>query len=299
MNTKEQVTVCICTFKRPCFLQRLLKEVGVQKTRDLFGFAIVVVDNDAQQSARKVVDDFANSSPIKTTYYVEPTSNIALARNKAVGSASGDYLAFIDDDEIPTNDWLLTLLQACKQYEADGVLGPVHPHFEVAPPEWLTKGGFYNRPTHKTGFVMNWEEARTGNVLIRKRILDGESPVFRPEFGTGGEDQDFFRRMMEKGHTFIWCDEAPAFETIPPHRWECGFLLKRALLRGKTSLRHPKNRLQNIAKSIVAVPLYAIALPLLLILGRHLFMKYFVRLFDHLGRLLALINLNPIQQRCN
>ena len=280
-------------------MKRLLTDVLAQQTRDVFDFNIVVVDNDAEQSAKDVVTGLAHNSKIELGYHVESTSNIALARNKAVHFGRGEYLAFIDDDEVPLNDWLQTLLKACKQYGAAGVLGPVHPRFEGAPPQWLTKGGFYNRPTHKTGFVMSWDEARTGNVLIRRQILDGEEPVFKPEFGTGGEDQDFFRRMMAKGHTFIWCDEAPAYETIPPHRWEWRFLLKRALLRGKTSFRHPKNRLQNIAKSMIAVPLYIIALPLLLIFGQHYFMKYFVRLFDHLGRLLAMLRLNPIQERCH
>ena len=245
MNTKDQVTVCICTYKRPAFLERLLTEVITQQAADVFDFNIVVVDNDVGQSARDVVTELGHKSKVALGYHVESTSNIALARNKAVQSATGEYLAFIDDDEVPLNDWLLTLLKACKQYGAAGVLGPVHPRFEGEPPEWLTKGGFYNRPTHETGFVMSWDEARTGNVLIRRHILDGEDPIFKPEFGTGGEDQDFFRRMMAKGHTFIWCDEAPAFETIPPHRWEWRFLLKRALLRGKTSFRHPKNRLQK------------------------------------------------------
>ena len=280
-------------------LQRLLKEVAAQETGDLFEFSIVVVDNDPEQSARNVAANFAATSPVQVTYETERTSNIALARNKAVASANGEYLAFIDDDEIPVKNWLLTLFLACQKYRSDGVLGPVHPQFEGTPPDWLKKGGFYNRPTHETGFVMSWNEARTGNVLIRKKILEGEQPVFRPEFGIGGEDQDFFRRMMEKGRTFIWCDEAPAFETIPPHRWEFGFLLKRALLRGRISSRHPKNRVQNIIKSVVAVPLYTIALPLLFLLGQHLFMKYFIRLFDHVGRLLALLNLNPIEERCN
>jgi succinoglycan biosynthesis protein ExoM len=298
-STKDQISVCVCTYKRPLLLKRLLEELACQETKDLFDFSIVVVDNDSHQSARQVVTDFAGSSLIETIYCIEPASNIALARNKAVESAKGEYLAFIDDDEVPGKDWLLGLLKACKTYGVDGVLGPVKPHFEVAPPEWLTKAGFYNRPTHETGFVMTWQEARTGNVLIRRQILNGLDPVFRPEFGIGGEDQDFFRRMIDKGHTFIWCNEAPAYETVPPHRWKRRFLLKRALLRGKITFRHPTNRLSNIIKSVIAVPLYGIALPFLLILGHHLFMKYFVRLFDHLGRLLALINLNPIKERCN
>jgi glycosyltransferase involved in cell wall biosynthesis len=299
VNQKEQVTVCICTYKRPSFLKRLLEELVRQETGGLLDFSIVVVDNDSHESARQIVTDFATSSPIETSYCVEPISNIALARNKAVKSAKGDYLAFIDDDEVPLKDWLITLVKTCRNFGADGVLGPVKPHFEVTPPTWLTKAGFYNRPTHETGFVMSWQEARTGNVLIPRRILEGVEEIFRPEFGTGGEDQDFFRRMIDRGHTFIWCNEAPAYETVPPHRWERQFLLKRALLRGKATIRHPRNRIQNIVKSMIAVPLYGLALPFFLIVGQHVFMKYSVRLCDHLGRLLALIRLNPVNERCH
>src|ERR1017187_7584914 len=239
----EHISVCICTYKRPAFLKRLLEELRCQTTEGSFGYSIVVVDNDREESAREVVNSFASSSAIETSYCAEPTPNIAMARNKVVQCGKGDYLAFIDDDEFPAKDWLLVLFRACKAYGVDGVLGPVKPHFEVMPPKWLTKAGFYDRATHDTGFVMGWQEARTGNVLIRRRILDATREVFRPEFGTGGEDQDFFRRMLDKGHIFIWCNEAPVYEIVPPHRWKRRFLLKRALLRGKTTSKHPVNRL--------------------------------------------------------
>jgi glycosyltransferase involved in cell wall biosynthesis len=295
----EHISISICTYKRPAFLRRLLEELRCQATEGLFAYSIVVVDNDREESAKEVVSSFASNSAVETSYWVEPIPNIAMARNKGVQRTKGDYLAFIDDDEFPARDWLLVLYKACRTYGVDGVLGPVKPHFEAVPPKWLTKAGFYDRATHDTGFVMGWQEARTGNVLIRRQILDEIGEAFRPEFGTGGEDQDFFRRMLERGHTFIWCNEAPVYEIVPAHRWKRRFLLRRALLRGKTTFKHPANRLRNIAKSIVAVPLYAIALPFLFVAGHHLFMKYLVRLFDHAGRLLALANLNPIKERNN
>lgn len=296
---KEHISVCVCTYKRPQLLKRLLDEVERQKTDGLFSISIVILDNDREESAQKTVAEFAKASSLETRYLMEPTPSFALARNKVVKNARGDYLAFIDDDEFPGNDWLLTMFKTCKAYGVAGVLGPVLPHFDVPPPRWLVKGGFYDRPRHETGFVMSWQESRTGNVLLKREIIEGMDEVFNPEFRTGGEDQDFFRRMTDKGHKFIWCDEAPAHETVPPHRWERRFLLKRALLRGRISFNHPKNRLRNLAKAFVAVPLYGIALPFLLVAGHHLFMKYLVRLCDHTGRLLALMNLNPIKERNN
>jgi succinoglycan biosynthesis protein ExoM len=230
---------------------------------------------------------------------MEPTPNIALARNKVVSQTRGDFLAFIDDDEFPAKDWLLVLFKTVKSHGVSGALAPVLPQFEVEPPRWLKRAGFYDRPRHETGFVMKFQECRTGNVLLRRSIIDGLAEVFRSEFGTGGEDVDFFRRMMEKGHKFIWCDEAPVYEVVPAHRCDKKFLLKRALLRGEISSRQSRGRLKNILKAVIAVPAYTLALPVLLLLGRHLFMRYLVRMFDHLGRLLAVVGLNPMRERCN
>lgn len=297
--SKKHITVCICTFKRPQLLQRLLEKVAKQQGRDRFDVSIVVVDNDSNQSAKQTVTEFAQTFPIQTTYDTEPVASFARARNRVVANATGDFIAFIDDDEFPDDNWLLTMFETCETHGVAGVLGPVLPHFETPPPSWLVRGGFYDRPRHQTGFVMSWQESRTGNVLFRRTIIEGVEPVFNLEFALGGEDQDFFRRMMEKGHRFIWCDEAPAYETVPPHRWKRSFLLRRALLRGRMTFTQQKNRWCNIGKSMIAAPLYLAALPLLLIAGHHLFMKYLIRLGDHTGRLLAMVSLNPVKERNN
>src|SRR2546425_6708031 len=195
-NETPHISVCICTYKRLRLLQRLLEKLGGQDTNGLFTYSIVVADNDHLQSAKAVVCDFAAASRIPITYCVEPRQNIALARNKAIENAKGDFVAFIDDDEFPTKRWLLTLFEASNEYDVDGVLGPVKPHFDEAPPKWVVKGRFYERPTYPTGFVIDWRKGRTGNVLLKKRIFAAVAQPFRPEFLTG-EDQDFFGRMIE------------------------------------------------------------------------------------------------------
>jgi cellulose synthase/poly-beta-1,6-N-acetylglucosamine synthase-like glycosyltransferase len=273
----------------------LLSELRVQDTGGLFTYSIVIADNDELQSAEAVTLDFAAGSHIETRYCVEPRQNIALARNKAVENARGDFLAFIDDDEFPGKRWLLTLFKACNDYDADGVLGPVRPYFDKDPPKWVVKGKFYERPTYRTGLVIDWRKGRTGNVLLRRRIFAPGGQAFRPSFLTG-EDQDFFRRMIEKGHSFIWCNEAVAYEVVPPIRWKRTFLLRRAWLRGAIAVVHPAFGPRQIAKSVIAVPVYAAALPFALVLGHHRFMTLLVKLTDHLGKLLSLLGINPIRE---
>lgn len=291
------VTVCICTFRRPTLLKRLLEELQEQKTGNQFTLSIVVCDNDRGQSAAVVVSAARQKTAIDIKYCCEPLKNIALARNKALGQAHGNFIAFIDDDEFPEGDWLLKLLKTCDEHRADGVLGPVRPHFESPPPSWVVRGRFCERPEHATGRRMRWDECRTGNLLFRKQILDGVAEPFTPEFGTGGEDKDFFMRLTRQGRTFIWCNEAIAYEAVPPSRCTRSYLLKRALLRGRNILKHPVGRFGLLARSAVALPMYSLALPACLLLGQHRFMRYCIKLCDHLGRLLAILGVNPVSER--
>lgn len=295
--TKEpkHITVCICTYKRPHLLKRLLETLGDQDTTGPFTYSITIADNDHLQSAGDVVSDFGLSSHIPVTYCVEPRQNIALARNKAIENATGDFVAFIDDDEAPNRQWLVKLFRALRDYDADGVLGPVRPHFEDGAPKWVIKGRFYDRPEHPTGLRLEWSQCRTGNVLLKRQLVAGDAQPFRPEF-LSGEDQDFFRRMTEKGHAFIWCNEAPVYEVVPPVRWKRGFLVRRALLRGVFSQRNRRSSLLPIAKSLIAAPAYVVALPIALVMGQAKFMSYIFSLSYHIGRLLAVLGINPIRK---
>ena len=288
------IAVCICTYKRPLFLKRLLKELSEQQTEDRFTYSIIVADNDRLESARPVVADWKDKTRVAITYCAEPCPNIALTRNKAVENAHGDFISFIDDDEFPTPTWLLTLFKACEQYDADGALGPVKPYFESEPPAWVVKGKFYDRPTYPTGYVIDWRKGRTGNVLLNSHVFEGLEQPFRPDLLTG-EDQDFFRRMINQGYRFIWCAEAVAYEHVPPTRWKRSFMLRRALFRGKISLIHPTSRFREVLKSAIAIPAYVVVLPFMLVLGQGIFMRYLVKTCDHAGKLLAMLGLNLVK----
>lgn len=293
----RHVHVCICTYKRPLMLKRLLEAVDRQRTDELFSFSIVVADNDPAESARPIVEAFVVDHLTPVIYQSQPEKNIALTRNASVAPANGEFIAFLDDDEFPVDDWLIQLVQACDHYEAAGVLGPVRPYFDEPPPSWILKGRFCERPEPPTGTLMEGSKCRTGNVLFRRSILASDAVPFDPAFPNGGEDVDFFVRMNRRGHVFYWCNEAPAYESVPPSRQTRQYMLKRALLRGKNSLKISHGRKAMIAKSLLAVPLYALLLPFTLLAGQHVFMKYCIRFCDHFGRLTALVGLNPVTER--
>jgi succinoglycan biosynthesis protein ExoM len=289
------ISVGVCTFKRPSMLKRLLHELQAQESKGAFTHSVVVVDNDQNESARAIVEEFATESRLAVAYVVEREQNIALARNRAVREADGDFVAFIDDDEFPEPEWLLQLLDACGRPGIAGALGPVLPHFSPDVPRWVVDGGFYDRPRHPTGTVLTWSQTRTGNTLLKRELFPRDGLAFNPQC-LEGSDQEFFRRMIEAGHTFTWCDEAVVFEEVPPARWTRSFLVRRATFRGVGSVRNHAFTLRPIALSLLAVPVYAAALPIGLLAGQALFMRYVFKLSYHMGRLFAAVGINPIRE---
>jgi succinoglycan biosynthesis protein ExoM len=289
------ISVCICTYKRPELLRRTLEGVSTQQTEDLFTYSVVVADNDKVQSARSVVEDIACYSPVPIKYCNEPRQGIARARNKATENATGDFVAFIDDDEFPTGNWLLTLFKTIGKYDVAGVLAPVNPYFESDAPKWVVKGGFYDRPVHPTGMTLQWRNCRTGNVLLKRELFAGTDEPFNPEC-LSGEDQDFFRRKISEGQIFTWCHEAPVHEVVPPVRWRRSFLIRRALFRGIFAQRNHGWQPLRVLQALVSVPVYIVALPITLVFGQATFMSCAFKLFYHAGRLFGLMGVNPIQQ---
>lgn len=289
---KPHIDVCLCTYKRPNLLKELLPKLLSLETSKLFTYSIIIVDNDCAQSARRVVEPFQETAKIKITYAMEPEANIAKARNKALELATGDLIAFIDDDEQPGEDWLLRLYRQMQIHSADVIMGPVWPVYRSKPPVWVEKGKFFLRSFPPSGFLKRWQDGRTGNLMIKRSILVEQKLSFNPEFGQGGEDQDFTRQLMEKGCKIYWYNGVSLQEIIEPERWKITAMFKKALIRGKMSTHYPVSRLHLFFKSVTALFSYSLALPFLLVLGYDVFAQYLIKIGDHAGRLLELLKLN-------
>jgi succinoglycan biosynthesis protein ExoM len=303
LDGKDHIAVCVCTCLRPELLSRLLTRLAHQRTQDLFTMSCVVVDNDPAESARTVARDAADRLSLALRYLPESTKNFAVIRNRALEAVDGNLFAFIDDDEVPGDDWLMRLRQTLYDCSADGVLGPVRPYFEQEPPSWIVKSGICRRPEYPTGTVVHWREMRTGNVLMLTSVVTENSLRFDPRFGTGGEDVDFFRRASAAGKRFVWCSEAPAFELVPPARLRRRYYIKRALLQGGISLKYAlggpsgTGLLRVAGKASCAAIIYTLALPVLFMVGDHVGMKYLIKDCHHIARLLAIIGISRSTDR--
>ncbi len=251
------ISVCICTFRRPALLAALLDVVGAQDLGMLNAqVELIVVDNDPAHSARLVLQAW-NAPAGFTLHFVHvPEANISVARNTAVNKATGEWIALVDDDETPAADWLLRLLETQRRFNADAVFAPVVPLYLPGMPLWLQQGGYFDRTRFVTGTPIDDRDARTGNVLIRAERLKSISGPFDVSFGrTGGEDSLLFRDLLAQGCTFVWCDEAPVSEAVPLERANANWLLRRSFRVGQTWIRTELHRMPAPVKRVKGIVL--------------------------------------------
>lgn len=233
------VSVCVCTYKRPHLLAKLLESLLAQ-TLAHAEFEVVIADNDSAASAQAVVDQFTTAHPaLRIRYEIEPQQGISFARNRTVAMARGAWLAFIDDDEHAVPQWLTELLACQREYQADAVMGPVLPIFPTGSAHWAVQSGFFERPRFESGTRLPWRETRTSNALVGAHWASQRQPYsFSPELAwSGGEDTDFFKWMDAAGGRFVWCDTAPVAEEVPLQRQTLGFILERSFRSSVTYWR--------------------------------------------------------------
>ncbi|WP_298829543.1 glycosyltransferase family A protein [uncultured Piscinibacter sp.] len=235
-----KISVCIATYRRPERLRALLHDITWQR---LLPQEVIVVDNDAAGSARAVVEGLrATHPPFRLRYEVQPEQNISLTRNRSVALASGDWLAFVDDDERAPPEWLRQLAHCALRHRPDGVLGPVVPLVPREAPPWIRRGAFYDWVRLRTGTLVPPNKLRFGNVLLRAPLLNGLRGPFDPAYGrTGGEDGDLLARLVQGGARVVWCDEAVVQEPVERSRLSLRWLLMRALRGGQDHARHRLN----------------------------------------------------------
>ncbi|MHC5109443.1 MAG: glycosyltransferase family 2 protein [Planctomycetota bacterium] len=227
-----KVAICILTYKRPHGIERLLRGICAMTTPESVIPVLIIVDNDPSGSAQSIVEDTLAGENLRFAYIVEKRPGIAVARNTAMEHApETDWIAFIDDDEVPEPSWLNELIRAQRQFQADVITGPVMPRYETEPARWVVAGRFFERRRYASGTQLN--RAYTNNVMFRAKILDDTGLRFDEHLSLmGGEDQDFFAKVSRAGHRIVWDDLAIVTEWIPKERTTWRWLVRRLLRVG-------------------------------------------------------------------
>lgn len=250
MSEPIRVDVGVCTFRRPAVAETLAS-LGRQTLPDNLSLRVIVADNDEEPSAECTVRTAAAEHGLEVVYVHAPARNISLARNACLAAASGDFLAFLDDDEVASPGWLAALAEEASRGGWDAVLGPVKAVYGEGAPPWLAAGDFHSTaPVRVDGRIL---KGYAGNVLIRRAAIQRLGLDFDLARGRqGGEDDDFFYRLTDGGGTIGYAPEALAFEPVPPGRASLTWLLKRSFRTGQTHGARLETRFTGAARIVQA-----------------------------------------------
>ena len=231
----RRVCVAIPTFRRPDRLGDLLDALDRQIAIADYDITMLVLDNDTVPSAQGTVESKRASVRYALEYEHVAAPGLCIVRNSAIAYALRrfDFLAMIDDDEIPEPQWLAELLRVERETGSDAVIGPVPQILPCDAPRWISKGGFFDLPTYPDGADLKF--GYSGNCLLNLHSLERYDMQFDPELNfAGGEDMLFFRTFLLRGARLSFAAKATAVEGVPHTRISAAYLLKLNFRRGNT-----------------------------------------------------------------
>lgn len=223
------LSIAICTKDRAKRLERLLHSLQQVTAESRFrSTEILVIDNASVDAAtREAAARFPD-----TRYVFEPRAGLDFARNAAVQHASGELLAFLDDDVVVDRNWLDGLFEAWRGCPgAGGFTGLVLPYkLETeAQIQFERRGGFgrgfearrfhaasADNPLHPVGAGsvgagcnMAFDRSLLLSIGGFDEALDTGSPL------PGGGDLDIFYRVLRSGRTMAY---EPRYAVYHEHR---------------------------------------------------------------------------------
>ena len=217
--TESSVTVAICTRDRPRELRSCLESVlALREAGDERTFEVLVVDN-APRDTR--TEELVRALP-SVAYAREPKPGLDFARNRALTEATGELVAFLDDDTVADPGWLDGLSEAVRENpDAAAVTGAVLPYELETQAQIIfeRRGGFrrgfeklrYHGPTFPGNPLYPVGAGLFGagaNMVVRRDVvlalggfdeaLDTGPPL------PGGGDLDIFYRVVRAGHPLVY-----------------------------------------------------------------------------------------------
>lgn len=206
------VTIIVPAYNAEAYLDSCVSSIFSQSESD---WELLLVDDGSTDETGAICERYsAQDSRIRTIH--RKHSGVSAARNVGIDEAQGDYLTFLDADDVFAPTFLEETLRAIRETGAE-MAGTDHILFSGKGPEWgsgsrentkrvelspreAIMGAMYQRETGNTGKLLDCSAC--GNLYAR-RLWEGQR--FRE--GRRYEDLDIFYRVWERANKIIFLPE--------------------------------------------------------------------------------------------
>jgi succinoglycan biosynthesis protein ExoM len=244
------IVVAVCTYRRNDPLRRLLQavEANAWALGDRARVGVVVVDDNPDQRAGAVVEDFRGSFELGLAYRTLGRGNISLGRNLALDAGLelldrlGDdvptgcrWIAMTDDDCEPPAGWLSAYADAIGRQSADVFTSSCR-LVSASAPTWLLNSRLLRDGMIDGADLSPSPTAATNNSIMSYEFLTGTPPPrFEETLGVvGGEDMVFFRTAVSRGRMIRFVPSAELIGHEPPERTTLRAVMRSRMWLGNT-----------------------------------------------------------------
>jgi glycosyltransferase involved in cell wall biosynthesis len=106
MDCPLSINLIICTYNNAALLDRALAAIARQKVSCTVDWQVLVVNNNSTDETVAIVDKYIQSEQLSLRIVSEPIQGLTPARLCGVKNTTGDWIAFVDDDCLLTEDWV-------------------------------------------------------------------------------------------------------------------------------------------------------------------------------------------------
>ena len=214
-RNKFRLSVIITTYNRIELLEKVL-EAFVNQTASKDQFEVIVVDDGSNPKAESCVNNFKNNLIINYIYH--QNKGLAFSRNKGIENANYEIIAFADDDDIPSPDYVKEHLYSHQKYPGKNVavLGNLewHSSVQITPfMDYITRinGDYFSFENLITGQFYDAWKWWGGLISCKKELLKDYNPVFDETFSFGYEDTDLAVRMLNNDIKVFYNSNAKSY----------------------------------------------------------------------------------------
>lgn len=222
------ITVILCTYNRNQSLAKALESVAASIMPDAVQWTVMVIDNNSKDQTREVVEGFCRRFPARFSYVFEARQGKSYALNTGVEQASGDVLAFMDDDVEVDPEWLHKLTAPLSSERWAGAGGRILPEQGFVPQQWMDMGDRHGLAPLAM-FDLGMEPGKLGeapfgtNMAFRKQVF-AKHGGFRTDLGPQpgseirSEDSEFGSRLLAAGEQLWYEPSALVYHIVPQKR---------------------------------------------------------------------------------
>lgn len=208
LESLPKVSIIIPVYNAEKYIEKCLQSVIRQTYNNL---EIIIVNDGSKDSSKIICDQFQRLDKRIAVINNDENRGVGFSRNCGIRAADGDYIIFVDCDDIIDNNYVEELLKSVAIDKFDLAICRLADVY-INDEEKIIKKNYRETPENLTGdFLLDYHKLKPETVYLcgpavkiyKKDIIDRQQ-IFFPEDLNWGEDQAFNQKYYKFITTFVF-----------------------------------------------------------------------------------------------